>query len=95
MADQNTNQGNQNTLPVSQEQMDQMKHQAEQQIDGTIDQFAQKIPGGTQFSQQAKDAMAGVLDNLEKQAEEQGGSILGNVGNAIGGLFGHHKDGQK
>lgn len=95
MADQTNQQGNQNTLPVSQEQMDQYKHQAEQKIDETIDQFAQKIPGGTQFSQQAKDAMSGVLDNLEKEAEAQGGNILGNLGDTIGGLFGHHKDEHK
>ena len=95
MPNQNNEQGNQNTLPVSQEQMDALKNQAEQKIDETIDQFAQKVPGGTQFSQQAKDAMSGVLDNLEKQAEEQGGNILGNIGNSIGGIFGHHNDEQK
>ncbi len=95
MPNQNNEQGNQNTLPVSQEQMDALKNQAEQKIDETIDQFAQKIPGGTQFSGQAKEAMSGVLDNLEKQAEEQGGNILGNIGNSIGGIFGHHKDEQK
>ena len=95
MADQNNNQGNQNTLPISQEQVDALKHQAEQKIDETIDQYAQKIPGGTQFSQQAKDAMSGVLDNLEKEAEEQGGNILGNIGNSIGGIFGHHNQEKK
>lgn len=95
MPNQNNDPGNQNTLPVSQEQMDALKHTAEQKIDETIDQFAQKVPGGTQFSQQAKDAMSGVLDNLEKEAEQQGGNILGNLGNTIGGIFGHHKDEQK
>ncbi len=95
MADQNNEQGNQNTLPISHEQVDALKQQAEQKIDETIDQFAQKVPGGTQFSQQAKDAMAGALDNLEKQAEEQGGNILGNIGNSIGGIFGHHNDPNK
>ena len=91
MADQN----NENTLPISHEQVEQLKDQAEQKIDQTIDQLAQKIPGGTQFSQQAKDAMGGVLDNLEQQAEEQGGNILNNLGNSIGGMFGHHKDENK
>jgi len=95
MPNQNNEQGNQNTLPISHEQMDSLKQQAEQKIDETIDQFAQKVPGGTQFSQQAKDAMSGVLDNLEKQAEEQGGNILGNLGNTIGGIFGQHKNEQK
>ncbi len=95
MADQNNNQGNQNTLPIGHEQVDQLRHQAEQQIDNTIDQFAQKIPGGTQVNQQAKDAMSGVLDNLEKQAEAQGGNLLGNAGNMLGGMFGHQNDQKK
>jgi len=81
MPNQNNEQGNQNTLPVSQEQMDALKNQAEQKIDATIDQFAQKIPGGQQYSQQAKDAAAGGLDNLEKQAEEK----FGNPGGMFGG----------
>ncbi len=89
MTNQNNEQGNQNTLPIGQEQMDGLKHQAEQKIDETIDQFAQKIPGGTNFSKQAKDAMGGILDNLEQEAEAQGGNILGNLGNSIGGMFGH------
>ena len=89
MPNQNNEQGNQNTLPIGHDQVEQLKHQAEQKIDETIDQFAQKVPGGTQYSQQAKDAMSGVLDNLEKEAEQQGGNILGNLGNSIGGMFGH------
>ncbi|GAC1404417.1 MAG: hypothetical protein NVS4B12_15480 [Ktedonobacteraceae bacterium] len=84
MADQNPQQ------PIGHEQAEQLKHQAEQKIDETIDQFAQKIPGGTQVSQQAKDAMSGVLDNLEQQAEAQAGNLLNNAGNIIGGIFGHH-----
>ncbi len=95
MPNQNNEQGNQNTLPISHEQVDQLKNQAEQKIDETIDQLAQKIPGGTQFSGQAKEAMSGVLDNLEKQAEEQGGNILSNLGNSIGGIFGHHNEEKK
>ncbi len=87
MADQNNE--HQNTLPIGHDQAEALKHQAEQKIDETIDQLAQKIPGGTNFSQQAKDAMSGVLDNLEQQAEQQGGNILNNLGNSIGGMFGH------
>jgi len=42
---------------------------AEQQINQAIDQFANKIPGGQQYSQQAKDAASGILGNLENEAE--------------------------
>jgi len=86
---------NQNAQPIGHDQAEQLKHQAEQKINETIDQLAQKIPGGTQFSQQAKDAAAGALDTLEKQAEAQAGNVLGNAGNMIGGMFGHHNDQQK
>lgn len=69
-------------------QLEAAKHMAEQQLDQVIDQFAQKIPGGTAHAQQAKDAAAGLLDNLEKEAEQH----MGDVGGMLGGLFGHHKD---
>ncbi len=55
---------------------------AKQQIDQAIDQFANKIPGGQQYSHQAKDAAAGALDNLEGEAEKRlGGLGGGNQGN--------------
>jgi hypothetical protein len=58
---------------------------ANQQIDSAIDQFANKIPGGQQYSQQAKDAASGALDNLEQQgvqeAEKRFGFGGGNQGN--------------
>ena len=90
------NQGNQNSQqPIGHAQADQLKQQAEQQIDQAIDQFAQKIPGGTQFSQQAKDAAGNVLNELEAKAEAEAGNLLGNAGNMIGGLFGHHNEQNK
>lgn len=96
MSTPNSHQGNQNAQqPIGHDQAEQLKHEAEGQIDATIDQFAQKIPGGTQFSQQAKDTIAGALDNLEQQAEAEAGNLLGNAGNIIGGLFGHHNDQNK
>ena len=55
MPNQNNEQGNQNTLPISHEQVDQLKN----------------------------------------QAEEQGGNILCNLGNSIGGIFGHHNEEKK
>ncbi len=58
---------------------------AENQVDQTIDQYANKIPGGTGLTQQAKEAVGGILDNLEKDGENR----LGEMG---GGLFGGNKD---
>ena len=57
------------------------KQMANQQIDSAIDQFANKIPGGEQYKQQAKDAASGELDNLEQQAEQR----FGNMGGLFGG----------
>lgn len=101
MTNQEFNQNNQGQLPqqqetahqsgpVSHDQLEAAKQMAERQVDQAIDQFAQKIPGGAGYAQQAKDAAAGVLDNLESEAEKH----MGDVGGMLGGLFGHHKDKQ-
>ena len=51
---------------------------AENQVDSAIDQFANKIPGGSQHAQEAKDAASGILGNLEKEAENRLGGNQGN-----------------
>ncbi len=63
------------------------KQQAQQGMDQAIDQFANKIPGGQQYSQQAKDAAGGVLNNLEGEAEKR-------LGGGLGGLFGGNQGNQ-
>jgi hypothetical protein len=101
MSDQNNNQGTQDQSsqqqappqqqsPISQGQLDAARDMAEQQIDKAIDQFAQKIPGGTEHVQQAKDAASNILDKMEQEAEAH----MGDLGGMLGGLFGHHKDKQ-
>ena len=57
------------------------RQQAQQQVDATIDQFASKIPGGQNFSQQAKDQANNALGNLESEAENR----LGGLGGMFGG----------
>ena|SRR5947209_5147656 len=64
-----------------------VRQQAKQQMDQAIDQFANKIPGGQQYSQQAKDAADGVLNNLEGEAEKRVGGP--------GGLFGGRSQGDQ
>jgi len=84
--DQYGNQGNQG------QQGDQgllggARRAAENQIDQAIDQYGNKIPGGSQFTQQAKKAAGGLLDNLEQEAEKR-------IGGNFGGLFGGNQDKQ-
>jgi hypothetical protein len=50
---------------------------AGQQVAQAIDQFANQIPGGQQYSQQTKDAADNVLDNLEGEAEKRMGGLFG------------------
>ena len=57
---------------------------AENQIDQAIDQYANKIPGGSGLTKQAKEAVGGILDGLEKEGENR----IGELG---GGLFGGNK----
>ena len=65
-----------------------LREQAQQKVDTTIDQFAGKVPGGDQVSQQAKDAASKGLDQLEQQGESQIGKAGGGPGGMLGGLFG-------
>ncbi len=60
---------------------------AENQIDQAIDQYANKIPGGSGLTPQAKEAAHNILDGLEKDGENR----LGGLG---GGLFGGNKGNQ-
>lgn len=82
---------------MGQGQMDNLRQEAQDQIDRTIDQYASKVPGGDQVSQKAKDAAASGLDQIEKEAENRMGNMggnLGGLGNTLGGLFGGNKGGE-
>ena len=76
------NQGNQGQQGV----MGGARQMAENQINQAIDQYGNKIPGGSKFTQQAKDAADGALNNLEQEAEKR----MGN----LGGLFGGNQNNQ-
>ncbi len=60
--------------------LDGARNAAQQQADQAIDQFAGKVPGGKQFSQQAKDAVGGILTNLEHEGENRLGGMTGSQG---------------
>src|SRR5579872_3407885 len=49
------------------------RQQAQDQVDSAIDQFANRVPGGQQVSQQAKDQAGNALDDIEKEAENRMG----------------------
>ena len=80
--DQYGNQGNQG----QQGPLGDARQMAENQINQAIDQYGNKIPGGSQFTQQAKNAADGALNNLEQDAEKR----MGN----LGGLFGGNQNNQ-
>jgi hypothetical protein len=61
---------------------------AEGQVDNAIDQFANRIPGGAEHAQQAKDAANQGIDNLEQEAENRMGNAGGGIGGTLGGMFG-------
>jgi hypothetical protein len=77
MPDQSSNQDPQGKLSGA-------RQAAAGQLDNVIDQLGSKIPGGSQYTKQAKEAASGILGNLEKEAEK----FLGN----LGGIFGGNKD---
>ncbi len=67
--------------PQGQGQLAAAKQMANQQIGQAIDQFASKIPGGQQLAQPAKEAVSGILDQMEKAASGR----LGDIGGMFGG----------
>ncbi len=76
---------------------------ARQQIDGlvnqAIDRFAGLVPGGEQYSTQAKQTISGALDTLQQQLEQQVANQAnnlsqkapGNLGETLGNIFGGDK----
>ncbi|HEX8032496.1 MAG TPA: hypothetical protein VF510_01540 [Ktedonobacterales bacterium] len=79
MSDQNYDQGG-----MGQGQMDNLRQQAEGRVDDAIDQSADKVPGGEQHAQQAKDAAASGLDRAQQEAENRMGDA-GGLGDMLGG----------
>ena len=64
--------------------VDDTLHGARQQLEGhigqVIDQYAGRVPGGERFTPEAKQAVAGVLDSLQKQLEAEAANRLGGLG---------------
>ena len=75
------NQGN----PQTDGFIDDSLHGARQQLEGhigdVIDQYAGRVPGGERFTPQAKQAVSGILDGLQKQLEAEAANRMGGLGN--------------
>jgi hypothetical protein len=54
-----------------------VRRMAGDQVNQGIDNIANKVPGGERYSQQAKDAASGAMDNLENEAEKRGRDMFG------------------
>ncbi len=69
-----------------------VRQDIEAQISGLIDHYANQVPGGHRFSPEAKQAVSGALDNLQRQLESEAANRLGG---GIGGtLFGENQGNQ-
>jgi len=77
-------QQNQTGQQWGQDPMGGAKQMATQQIDQAIDQFAKTIPGGQQYVQQAKEAVGGILDTLQQQAQQEAKNRFGDQGGQFG-----------
>jgi hypothetical protein len=63
-----------------------LRQDVQSQINSAIEHFAGQIPGGSQHADFAKQAVSGVLDELQRRLESQAASSMGGVG---GSLFGN------
>ena len=69
--------------------MDQVRQHIENQIHQAIDAYAGRLPGGSMFADQAKRAASGILDGLERQADQGVDSRLGGLP-GMGGMGGKY-----
>ncbi len=68
-------------------------------INQAIDRFAGLVPGGDQYSAQAKQTISGALDTLQQQLEKQAANQLenlsekapGKISDVLGNIFGGGK----
>lgn len=62
-----------------------VRQDIENQISQAIDHYAGQVPGGHQFSPEAKRAISGVIDGLTRQLEGQAASHMGGFGGTVFG----------
>ena len=77
--------------------LNEVRQAVENQIYQAIDHYGSQVPGGHNFTPEAKNAVSGILDNLQRQLEAQAVSRLGEAGGLGGRLFsegGNNQSGQ-
>lgn len=79
------NQGNPQQEGFIDDSLNSARQQLEGHIGDVIDQYAGRVPGGERFTPEAKQAVSGILDGLQKQLENEAASRMGNLGGAFGG----------
>lgn len=62
-----------------------VRQDVEGQMNGLIDHLAGQVPGGHMFAPEAKQAMSGILNNLQQQLESQAEGRLGGMGSTLFG----------
>lgn len=64
--------------------LNSVRQDVENQIGQLIDHYASHVPGGERFTPDAKRAIAGTLDGLQQQLENEAASRMGNLGGLLG-----------
>ncbi len=71
-----------------------VRQQIEDQIGQAIDHYAGHVPGGDKYSPEAKRAIAGVLDGLQGQLENEAANQMGGIGKSLFGEGGNQSNNQ-
>jgi hypothetical protein len=66
-----------------------VRQAVENQIYQAIDHYGSQVPGGEHFTPEAKNAVSGILDNLQRQLEAQAANRMGNLGGSLLGEGGN------
>lgn len=74
--------------------MSDVRQDVENQIYQAIDHYGSQVPGGERFTPEAKNAVSGILDNLQSQLEGQAASRMGGLGSGLFGEGGNQSGGQ-
>ena len=70
-----------------------VRQAVENQIYQAIDHYGSQVPGGHQFTPEAKNAVSGILDNLQRQLEAQAANRMGGLGGSLFGEGGNQSGG--
>jgi hypothetical protein len=61
-----------------------VRRDVENQIGQALDHYASHVPGGERFTPEAKRIIAGALDGLQQQLENEAAARMGGLGRGLG-----------